>query len=272
MLEKGKRSNKPAVKKLPDLYPRTSEILIFNDISDLDHVFGLLDQLDENANSAPRNISNNEWEDIFKYSTIYYLIRQLRKACFEYERFWADQDDWNPEDDEEFNECMNDPDELQWLVTELDFGRVKEINGKNIKFREEAYHAVAESLQLAMYSYKYVGDGEWVSYCINKLKQFLTRYHAASLEIVMHRNNIYLSNKQEYFPSIDRMNAGNEIRVREQREKAAADYAEIRREFGELSKIKPHKNKTSLVKELVSKGYRERTVWRALKVNLETPE
>ncbi|QOJ23539.1 MAG: hypothetical protein HRU78_07680 [Gammaproteobacteria bacterium] len=70
MPEKGKKSNKPAVKELPDRYPRTEEILIFSDMSELDHVFGLLDQLNENANSAPLNISSNEWEDIFKYSTM----------------------------------------------------------------------------------------------------------------------------------------------------------------------------------------------------------
>jgi len=273
MPEKGKKSNKPAIKELPERYPRTEEILIFSDISDLDHVFGLLDQLNENANSAPPNVSKNEWEDIFKYSTIYYLIRQLKKACFEYERFWADQDDWNPEEDEELNEYMNGPDELQWLVEYLDYGRVKEVNGKNIRFREEAYHAAAESLKFAMYTYKYVGDGKWVTYCIDELKQFLTRYHAASLEIVMHRNNVYLSSKQEYFPSIDRMNAGNKKRVREQQEEAAANYAEIRREFGELSNIKPRKSKTNLVKDLVSeRGYSERTIWRALKDNPNIPE
>ncbi|MBX3616830.1 hypothetical protein [Nitrosomonas sp.] len=264
---KGKKSNKPAVKELPDRYPRTEEILIFSDISDLDHVFGLLDQLNENANSAPPNISSNEWEDIFKYSTMCYLIGQLKKACFEYERFWIDEEDWNLEEDEEFNEYMNDPEELWWLVNELDHGRWGLVNGKNTRFYDPAYHAAARSLQMAMYTYKYVGDHEWVSYCINELKQTLTRYHAASLEIVMHRDNIYLSSKQKYFPSIDRMNAGNKKRICEQQEEAAANYAEIKREFSELSKIKPHKNKTNLVKELVSKGYGERTIWRALKDN-----
>lgn len=273
MPEKGKKSNKPAIKELPERYPRTEEILIFNDMSDLDHVFGLLDQLNENANSVSPNVSSNEWEDIFKYSCIYYLIDQLRKACFEYERFWIDEEDWNPEEDEDFNEYMNDPEELWWFVNELDHGRSGLVNGKSTRFYEPAYHAAARSLQMAMYTYKYVGDGKWVTYCIDELKQFLTRYHAASLEIVMHRNNVYLSNKQEYFPSIDRMNAGNKKRVREQQEEAAANYAEIRREFGELSKIKPRNSKTSLVKDLVSeKGYSERTIWRALKDNPNMPE
>ncbi|NBQ68919.1 MAG: hypothetical protein EBU46_08840 [Nitrosomonadaceae bacterium] len=272
MPEKGKKSNKPAIKELPDRYPRTSEILIFSDMSELDYVFNLLDKIKENTNSVATNITSEEWNNLFNHSGIYYLIRQLRKACFEYERFWIDEEDWNLEEDEEFNEYMNDPEELQWLVTDLDFGRTKPVKGKNTRFYEPAYHAAARSLQMAMYAYKYVGDSKWVTYCIDELKQFLTRYHAAALEIVMHRDNIYLSSKQKYFPSIDRMNAGNEIRVREQQEKAAADYAEIKREFGELSKVKPHKNKTNLVKELVSKGYSERTIWRALKDNTDAQE
>lgn len=237
-------------KKLPDHYPKSEEILIFSDMSELDYVFNLLDKIKENTNSVATNITSDEWNDLFNHSGIYYLIRQLRKACFEYERFWIDGEDWNLEEDEEFNEYMNDPEELQWLVTDLDFGRIKPVKGKNTRFYEPAYHAAARSLQMAMYACKYVGDGKWVTYCIDELKQFLTRYHAAALEIVMHRDNIYLSSKQKYFPSIDRMNAGNEKRIRKQQEKATDDYAKIKREFGELSKIKPHKNKTNLVKEL----------------------
>jgi hypothetical protein len=272
MPEKGKRSNKPAVEELPDRYPRTEEILIFSDMSELDHVFDLLDGIKENVNSVEPDVTPDQWNELFKYSCIYYLIDRLRKACFEYERFWIDEEDWNPEEDEDFNEYMNDPEELWWFVNELDHGRSELVNGKSTRFYEPAYHAAARSLQMAMYTYKYVGDHEWVSYCINELKQTLTRYHAAALEIVMHRDNIYLSSKQKYFPSIDRMNAGNEKRVREQQEKAADDYAEIKREFDELSKIKPRKNKTNLVKELVLKGYSERTIWRALKDNPDAQE
>ncbi len=273
MPEKGKKSNKPGIIRIiPDRYPRTSEILIFSDMSELDYVFNLLDEIKENTNSVATNITSEEWNDSFNRSGISYLISQLRRACFEYERFWIDEEAWNLEEDETFNECMNDPDELRCLVTSLDFGRIKPVKGKNTRFYEPAYHAAARSLQMAMYAYKYVGDSKWVTYCIDELKQFLTRYHAAALEIVMHRDNIYLSSKQKYFPSIDRMNAGNEKRVREQQKKAEDDHAEIKREFGELSKVKPHKNKTNLVKELVSKGYSERTVWRALKDNTDAQE
>jgi len=70
----------------------------------------------------------------------------LRKACFEFERFWIEDDNWKLEDDKEFLDCMNDPDELQWLVTELDFGRVKPVEEKNTRFYEPAYHAAARSV------------------------------------------------------------------------------------------------------------------------------
>lgn len=193
MPEKGKESNKQTIKQLPDRYPRTEEILIFSDMGELDHVFDSLDKVKENANSVTHNVTSDEWNELINFSCVYGLISFLRKACFEYERFWIDEENWNLEDDKEFNECMNDPDELQWLVTELDFGRVKPVEEKNRRFYEPAYHAAARSLQIAMYAYRYPGDKDWIDYCVNQLKQTLTRYHAASLEIVMHRDNVYLN-------------------------------------------------------------------------------
>lgn len=273
MPEKGKESNKQTIRQLPDRYPRTEEILIFWDMSELDRLFDSLDRVKENAKSVAPNVTSDEWNELFNFSGVYGLIVFLRKACFEYERFWIDEEDWNLEDDEEFNEYMNDPDELQWLVTELDFGRVKPVDGKNTRFYEPAYLAAARSLQLAMYTYKYVGDHEWVSYCINELKQTLTRYHAAALEIALHRENIYLNENKEYFSSIDGMRAGNKNRVREQQENAIANHAEIRRQFNQLSKDKPHMSKTARVKKLIEMtGVGERTIWRALESNPEAQE
>lgn len=68
MPEKGKKSNKPAVKELPDRYPRTSEILIFSDISELDYVFDSLDKVKENANSVTPNVTSDEWNELFNHS------------------------------------------------------------------------------------------------------------------------------------------------------------------------------------------------------------
>lgn len=188
-----KNAEKPKEKKLPDHYPESKEILIFSDMSELDHVFGLLDEIQENIYSTTPAASDDEWRELINHSSIYHLIHVLRKACFEFERFWIEDDNWKLEEDKEFLDCMNDPDELQWLVTELDFGRVKPVEEKNTRFYEPAYHAAARSLQIAMYAYKYPGDKDWIDYCVNQLKQTLTRYHAASLEIVMHRDNVYLN-------------------------------------------------------------------------------
>lgn len=185
-------SEKPTEKNLPDRYPRSEEILIFDDMGELDHVFSLLDEIKENTDSKAPDIDDDEWRELINHSGVYHLIHVLKKACFEFEWFWRDDDDSELEEDKDFMDCMNDPDELQWLVTDLDHGRSKPVEEKNIIFYEPAYHAAARSLQLAMYCYRYPGDKDWIDYCINQLKQILTRYHAAALEIVMHRNNVYL--------------------------------------------------------------------------------
>lgn len=212
-----KKAKKSIEEKLPDRYPRSEEILIFGDMSELDYVFGFLDELKENFYLIESNASDDEQRELINHSGVYTLISVLRKACFEFERFWIDEGNWKPEDDKEFMRCMNDPDELQWLVNELDSGRVKpvekmkmrvyqnltkkqreKINVKpgdkeNTRFYQPAYYAAARSLQMSMYAYKYPGDKDWTEYCVNQLKQTLTYYHAASLEIAMHRDNVYLN-------------------------------------------------------------------------------
>ena len=103
--------------------------------------------------------------------------------------------------------CMNDPDEPNGLsIQSLILERVKPVENENEglskpdeKQREKinvkpgdkrkhtilsiAYYAAARSLQMSMYAYKYPGDKDWTEYCVNQLKQTLTYYHAASLEI-----------------------------------------------------------------------------------------
>jgi len=266
MPEKGKESNKQTIRQLPDRYPRTEEILVFWDMSELDHVFDSLDKVKENANSMKPDVTPDKWNESIDYSCIYGLIGFLRKACFEYERFWIDEEDWNLEDDEEFNECMNDPDELQWLVTDLDFGRVKPVNGKDTRFYEPAYHAAARSLQMAMYAYKYPGDNEWLSYCINELKQTLTRYHAAALEIVMHRNNAYLHNNQDDLEIVRKIRARSKKRADDQKEEAAERRQEAIKIFDEFWKNKKdYETKTSIVEKVASEmNLSVPAIWRYL--------
>jgi len=267
MPENGKKSNQIIIKELPDRYPRTEEILIFTDMGELDHVFGLLDDIKEKANSKALDITDAEWRELINYSGIYNLMHVLRKACFEYERFWIDEDDWNLEEDEDFYECMNDPDELQWLVVDLDFGRIKPIDGKNTRFYEPAYHAAARSLQLAMYTYRYRGDKEWVDYCIKELQQMLTRYHAAALEIVMHRENVYLQNNLGNIETVKKIRARSKERANDQKQEAAGRKDEALKIFKELWQSKKnHETKTSIAERVAIKmGLSVSSVWRYLK-------
>lgn len=195
------RKKPPKIIKLPERYPREEKILIFGDMGEIDYVFDLFGRLEENLYSLLPSVTDNAWQDAVNTSCINALIIVLRAACIEFERFWQD-DEWKHEDDREFNDWMNEPDELQWLVSYLDSGRVKPVDGKNQRFYEPAYHTAARSLQLAMYFKQMPGDKEWIRYCINELRYNLTRYHAAALEIVMHRENVYLHNKEALLQEI----------------------------------------------------------------------
>lgn len=249
-------------KELPARYPRTKEILIFPDMSELDHVVSLLDQFKDDVRSTNTNATKNELLEMPSSSVLYVLIDDLKKACFEYERFWIDQADWNPEKDESFDACLSDPDELRSLVIDLDFGRVKPVKGKNIRFHEPAYHAAARSLQLAMLILKYPGGWEF-DYCIDKLKYFLTRYHVAALEIAIHRANVYLS------PDIDtarKMRARSKQHAQRQKNETKDRMADVLRRYDELIKNKkPRETKTSIVQKTALKSLiSEASVWKYL--------
>ena len=152
MPEKGKKSNKQTIKQLPDRYPRTEEILIFSDMSELDHVFDSLDTAEKEIESLlygshdvidqdlfhaskqafnksiarePCDISKEDWHWYMNIWCVNGLTVQLRKACYEFERYWAENPQWKPEEDERFMIMMNDPDELRYLVTDLDSGRIR---------------------------------------------------------------------------------------------------------------------------------------------------
>ncbi len=187
-----KATSEPEKKELPRRYPRTEEILIFSDMGELDYVVGEIDKLGEALCSLITQESPVEkWLDLVNHSLVYGMMGYLRKACIEYEQFFQ-SDDWCSKEDQEFMKRMNDSHELHFLVNELEEGRLFETNGKICSHYEPAYHAVARSLEMAMYFREVPGGEVWIDYCIRELKFYLTRYHAASLEIAMHRKNIYL--------------------------------------------------------------------------------
>ena len=137
--------------------------------------------------------SNQEWINLVRGSPLFGLMGFLRKACIEYERFWR-PNDWVLENDADFMKCLSDSHELHQLVYELEEGRLFKVCGKEQRYSEPAYLAAARSLEIAIYFIEMPGGKDWIDYCINQLEQNLTRYHAASLEIVLHRNNVYLIN------------------------------------------------------------------------------
>ncbi|GJL76087.1 MAG: hypothetical protein NMNS02_21930 [Nitrosomonas sp.] len=238
-------------------------------MSELDHVLELLENVKESANQAKSNVSFDEWSDRLDWSVVYGLIHILRKACGEYERYWNDDKNWKMEDDEEFMNTMNDSDELQWLVTDLDFGRDKSVKGKNTRFYDPAYHAAAESLQMAMCTYKYPSDKESVQYCINGLKQILTRYHAASLEIAMHRDNVYLHNNAKNIETVRKTRERSRDNANRQKEEADKRHKKFVEAFKRnVKNKKPHETRTSIVeKTAAEEGVGISTAWRAMRAH-----
>lgn len=210
---------KPRQIELPKKYPRPKEILIFSDIGDLDHVFDGIDDLEKTLLSLPPECSRRQWQDSFRFSPMHHIQVELRKACIEFERF-SQPDDWCPEDDVEFMECMNDWRELWWLVNDLENGRVGESNGMPVVMKEEAYYAAAHSLEIAMYFEEIPGEEGWGDHCVNRLKYYLTRYHAAALEIVMHRSDAYLNKNVRNIKTGSAIRKASQTRANKQKKEA----------------------------------------------------
>lgn len=265
---KAKTTSHSREKKLPDRYPRSQEILIFQDMGELDHISGEI----ENIGSVLNELSTpdspyDKWADVFDDSPIYGMMRFLRKACIEYERFWQDNK-WNYEEDTDYKKSMHDSQGLHYLVCELEQGRTVEDNhGKLIKTYQPAYHAAARSLEMAIFFVEMPGDKDWVDYCIKELKYYLHRYHAASLEVVFHRNNVYLRNNFKNI-AMARKSRERSIKNAEQQKKDAKKQAEKAQSlFKELWKNKKdHESKTGIVNKVAENlAVSESTVWRYLK-------
>jgi len=215
-----KSTSKPEKKELPEPYPRTEKILIFSDMGELDHVVEVIEDLGGALCSLITPESPVEkWLDLVNNSPVYGMMGYLREACIEYERF-SQFDGWNPKEDQDFMECMNDSHELHYLVNELEEGRLIEINGRPCIHYDPAYHAAARSLEIAMYFREMPGGKDWIDYCIRELKFYLTRYHAASLEIVMHRSNVYLINNARNIKAGADIREAVQARVDEQKKEA----------------------------------------------------
>lgn len=264
---KAKTSSQSREKKLPDRYPRSKEILIFQDMGELDHI----NEEIENIGSALNELTTpdspyDKWEDVLDGSPINGVIRFLRIACIEYERFWQDEK-WNYEEDADYKRYMHDSHDLHYLVCELEQGRIEEDkNGKPIKTYQPAYHAVARSLEMAMLLVEMPGDKDRVDYCIKELKFYLNRYHAASLEVVFHRNNVYLSNNSKNIVMASKSRERSIKHAKQQKKDAEKRAEKALTLFKELwENKKDHELKTTIVIKVAENlAVSESTVWRYL--------
>ncbi len=257
--------------KLPACYPRTEKIIIFDDMSVLDEkLFYELENFKETMLLLLRDPTSGELERFCSScSLINATIYLLRDACSEFERFWQGEE-WEPENDETFMERMNNPNELQWLINYLDHGRIKLVDGKNLRFYEPAYEAAARSLQTAMYLKEIrPDDKELIDEYIQGLQNNLTRYHAAALEIAAHRNNTYMHNTCAHLEQNEgNIQTGNKIRtcakLRANEQKLEADQEHTRLVQLVREKMMEGKGKTNAVNIIAkSEKVSERTIYRA---------
>lgn len=169
-------------RKLPARYPRERKIIIFGGMDELDRVLELLTDLGENLSNLPSDITEEEWGK-WTADPLTTLVRHLRKACVEYERFW-NLESWNPETDQNFMLSMKDSSELRWYISGVEQEHVY----------DPARLSCMKSLYTSLSLKQNPGGRDWIDDCINNLRYELTRYHAAALEIVQERKSVYLSN------------------------------------------------------------------------------
>lgn len=246
---KTKSSSHTREKKLPDRYPRSQEILVFQDVAELDNINGRIEKIAQAFHELTTPDSPyQKWEDVLDDSPINGLMRFLRRACAEYERFFH-ADNWNAEEDVDYKKYMHDSHELHYLVNELEEWRFfEDKNGKLIRKNQPAYHAAARSLEIAMRLVNMPDDKNKFENYINELKFFLTRYHAASLEVVFHRNNVYLHNNYKNIVMASKSRERSKKHAQQQTEDAQKQAVKAFNLFEKLwSNKQRHETKTKIV-------------------------
>lgn len=198
-----------AKRKLPARYPRNQEITIFGDMAELDHVLEGLDDLEAALLNLPNNTSEETWTDYIKHSILYGIAGFLRKAYIEFERFY-EREGWSYETDTNLQNDFKYASDFRWRLNELEQGRLVDMperafntaNGTYIwpayKARryEPAQHACAYALFLAMLMMEGGCSDDYLKSFMADLRYYLTRYHAASLEIVAGRNSVFLPGRK----------------------------------------------------------------------------
>jgi hypothetical protein len=193
--------------KLPARYPREREIMVFSDMSELDHVLELLSDLGNRLSAVPNTITSDEWEKECT-TPLAHLVEILRKAYFEYERFWQ-LDGWMLENDPTLSSDLSDFGDMRWRVKELEDGRLIDktldiLTASGVvkhtyvaRAYDPAQLACAQSLYMALALMQSPGGKDWIDQCIGSLRQELTRYHAAALEMLLVRNAVFTGGRQK---------------------------------------------------------------------------
>lgn len=193
--------------KLPDRYPRNSEIVLFEDMSELDIRFENLDEMVEHLLELPNDLEYDVLSQSWKAETEYYLrayLSNLRKAYLEYERFYQ-PNGWSINDDSLLNDDLSNAGDFNWRLEEFRQKRLIDIperfiEGSNTivparisRCYEPAQHACAEAIYLVLFLMQIPTDNDHLKDIGSRLQYWLTRYYAATLEVVYYRNSVYLS-------------------------------------------------------------------------------
>ena len=206
------RKQKP---KLPERYPRNQQIIIFEDMSEFDYKLEKLDEMVEHLLALPNDLEYDVLSEKWKVETAFYLnahLSNLRKAYLEYERFYQ-PDGWTIDDDSSLNADLRDVGDFNWRVEEFRRKRSNQIPARVIEGNsivspahtarayEPAQHACAEAIFLVLFLMQMQTDNQHLKDIDSRLRYWLTRYHAATLEVIYHRNSVYLSNIEPHIRS-----------------------------------------------------------------------
>ena len=203
-----KSSTKPK-RKLPERYPRDQQIIIFEDMSELDHILDRLSELEMSLIELSETTSYEAWLDYTKHSVLYGLAGFLRKAYIEFERF-HEREGWSYETDDNLQNDFKNANDFRWRLNEFERGRLIDMpartfvgsNGTNewpayaARSYEPAQQACAYALFLVMLMIEAACSEHELKTFMADLRYYLTRYHAASLEIVLGRNAVFLPSKK----------------------------------------------------------------------------
>lgn len=204
-----KSTTKPK-RKLPERYPRDQQIIIFEDMSELDHILDRLSELEKSLIELSETTSYEAWLDYTKHSLLYGIAGFLRKAYIEFERFY-EREGWSYETDNNLKNDLLITSDFKWRLNELEYGRLIDMPARTFvtlngtyewpayvaRAYEPAQHACAYALFLAMLMMECACSEHELKSFMADLRYYLTKYHAASLEVAAGKHAVELFKLKE---------------------------------------------------------------------------